>query len=441
MAESPRGRDADGRRREEYDRNGERDRVRVHRNTSRDRVRSPAASTRHGLEREPRPETSTFPSSSHKHGRASSVSQDRPRARERSRRRSPSRSSRRDVREDESYYRPSRRREPSGDRTSQTSRRRHASPPHHTTHRRSITPSSDRYAHRYAKRKRDSSRERTDYRETARRQPERTYSPRPPRDDRTDRRISPDPYISHNRRRSRSNDSRYRPEFSRRTRRPSPEDRARAREGHQGRYYSPERRERRRHTPSPRGGRSYKGERDLLDRPSRREEDYQRGRDAKAGRRSPAIQRKSSASPPDDLISALAGSNRREGSRIPEGPAADRRRRSPRPRSPPPTSQSRRHSREDPRYRDSRYDSSRDDRRGRSPQRGRDRGDRRPDPTSSEMYGRGGPPRGPQRPYVDPRYSQSPQHYYSGHATPHGQSPYHRGGYQPQQQMYASHHG
>ncbi|KAI4729742.1 Pkinase-domain-containing protein [Aureobasidium sp. EXF-10728] len=56
------------------------------------------------------------------------------------------------------------------------------------------------------------------------------------------------------------------------------------------------------------------------------------------------------------------------------------------------------------------------------------------------MYGRGGPPRQPMsRPYVDSRYSQSPQYPPPGPSPPHGQSPYGRA--YPPQQPYASYQG
>ncbi|GAB7351084.1 hypothetical protein MBLNU459_g1556t1 [Dothideomycetes sp. NU459] len=79
--------------------------------------------------------------------------------------------------------------------------------------------------------------------------------------------------------------------------------------------------------------------------------------------------------------------------------------------------------------------------RGATPQR-REREPHREARDDTMYGGRGGPPRPPGRPYVDPRYSQTPPHQVPGATPPHGQSPYGRG-YPPPQPAYAyaNYHG
>ncbi|KAG9876990.1 hypothetical protein KCV05_g21882, partial [Aureobasidium melanogenum] len=270
----------------------------------------------------------------------------------------------------------------------------------------------------------------------AKRQP-RDYSPRParPYDQRpypdrpppARRPLSPDPYPP--RRRSRSVESRY---SSRQPRYPSDRDRYNDR-----RRYSP---------PPTRGyrssGHSSRG----------RPDNSYASRHSKPPARSPPRDVRRSDSPSDDLISQLASTARPEEAKSSRrrGPSAHSRRSS---RSPRPDT--RRPYRQDPpRYRERERERDRDYARGydRDYERNREyaRGGRREyydrreryrdERDSDAMYGRGGPPRQPMpRPYVDPRYSQSPQYPPPGPSPPHGQSPY--GRVYPPQQPYASYQG
>ncbi|KAG9531235.1 Pkinase-domain-containing protein, partial [Aureobasidium melanogenum] len=270
----------------------------------------------------------------------------------------------------------------------------------------------------------------------AKRQP-RDYSPRParpydqrPYSDRPPparRPQSPDPYPQ--RRRSRSVESRY---SSRQPRYPSDRDRYNDR-----RRYSP---------PPTRGyrssGHSSRG----------RPDNSYASRHSKPPARSPPRDVRRSDSPSDDLISQLASTARPEEAKSSRrrGPSAHSRRssRSPRPDTRRPYRQDPPRYRERERERDRDYarDYDRDYERNREYARGGrreyyDRGERYRDERDSDaMYGRGGPPRQPMpRPYVDPRYSQSPQYPPPGPSPPHGQSPYGRA--YPPQQPYASYQG
>lgn len=253
---------------------------------------------------------------------------------------------------------------------------------------------------------------------------QRPYSDRPPPARRPQ---SPEPYPS--RRRSRSVESRY---SSRQHRYPSERER-----------YN----DRRRYSPPPNRGYRSSGH-STRGRP----DNSYASRQSKPSTRSPPREVRRSDSPSDDLISQLASTARPEEAKSSRrrGPSVHSRRssRSPRPDTRRPYRQDPPRYRERERERDREHarDYDRDYGRSRDYDRGgrRDYYDRREryrdERESDAMYNRGGPPRQPMpRPYVDPRYSQSPPYPVPGHSPPHAQSPYGRA--YPPQQPYASYQG